>query len=96
MSLHPTSSEPHRCQLTCDLQWSLLYSFLSPRVRQWVRSSHVSSWPGQENDLVDDVVQEAITRTNDYTRRAERSEVPAVTSPQGLSLVIATKESKIK
>ncbi len=89
MTLDSTSSEPHRRELSSDLKWSKLYSFLSPRVRQWVHFSDISSWLGQEDDVVDDIVQEAIIRTAIYVHRAESGEGLAVTSLERFSLVIA-------
>ena len=89
MTLDSTSSAPHRRELSSDLKWSKLYSFLSPRVRQWVHFSGISSWLGQEDDVVDDIVQEAIIRTAIYVHRAECSEAVAVASLERFGLVIA-------
>jgi DNA-directed RNA polymerase specialized sigma24 family protein len=89
MTLHHDYSDPHECERGDDSAWSKLYSFLKSRVRQWIHFSHISSWLGQEEDIVDDIVQEAITRTLNYARRAEMGEVPAIDSLEGLCLVIA-------
>lgn len=89
MTLQPAASEPHKRGIITDLQWSTLYSFLPPRVRRWVYFSQISSWLGQEEDVVDDIVHEAIARTASYAQRVERGEVPVIGSLEGLSLVIA-------
>jgi len=49
----------------------------------------MSSWRGQEEDLVDDIVQEAVIRTLKYARRAEQGEVSMIASLEGFSLKIA-------
>ena len=48
-----------------------LYPFLLSQVRRWVYSYNVPSWREQEEDVVEDIVQEAIVRTLNYIRRAE-------------------------
>ncbi len=54
MTLPSAFSEPLRLTLANASKWSKLYSFLRPRVERWVYSSHISSWRGQEEDLVDE------------------------------------------
>jgi DNA-directed RNA polymerase specialized sigma24 family protein len=46
-----------------DQLWSQLYSALRPTISSWVYHSGVSSWRGQENDLIEDILQETIVRT---------------------------------
>ena len=89
MALPSAFSEPLRLVLASTLKWSKLYSFLRPRVERWVYSSRMSSWRGQEEDLVDDIVQEAVIRTLKYARRAEQGEVSMIASLEGFSLKIA-------
>src|SRR6266581_4061869 len=89
MTLPSAFSEPLRLTLANASKWSKLYSFLRPRVERWVYSSHISSWRGQEEDLVDDIVQEAVIRTLKYARRAEQGEVSMIASFEGFSLKIA-------
>jgi DNA-directed RNA polymerase specialized sigma24 family protein len=54
-----------------DHVWCELYTTLRPYILGWVYSSGVSSWHGQENDIVDDILQEAVIRTLKYTKLAE-------------------------
>jgi DNA-directed RNA polymerase specialized sigma24 family protein len=89
MALPSAFSEPLRLAQASTSKWSKLYSFLRPRVERWVYSSHMSSWRGQEEDLVDDIVQEAVIRTLKYARRAEQGEVSMIASFEGFSLKIA-------
>jgi DNA-directed RNA polymerase specialized sigma24 family protein len=46
-----------------DQLWNQLYSALRPTISSWVYHSGVSSWRGQESDLVEDILQETIVRT---------------------------------
>ncbi len=54
-----------------DGVWCELYSSLRPYILGWVYSSGVSSWHGQENDIADDILQEAVIRTLKYTKLVE-------------------------
>ena len=48
-----------------------LYPFLLSEVRRWVYSYNVLSWCEQQEDVVEDIVQEAVVRTLNYIRKAE-------------------------
>ena len=50
--------------------WDILYHFLLTRVRYWVLSSHISVWRGQEEEIMADIVQEAISCTFLYTLKS--------------------------
>jgi DNA-directed RNA polymerase specialized sigma24 family protein len=89
MTLHSNSSDPHRCELRSDEFWNCLYSSLRPYVKRLVRSSSLPSWRGQEDDIVEDIVQETIIRILKYIQRAESGEGAPIVSPEGLSIVIA-------
>ncbi|GAC1368294.1 MAG: hypothetical protein NVS2B12_34650 [Ktedonobacteraceae bacterium] len=54
-----------------DHVWYELYNALRPYILGWVYSSGVSSWHGQENDIADDILQEAVIRTLKYTKLVE-------------------------
>ena len=58
-------------QTISDRVWRELYSTLRPYILGWVYSSGVTSWHGQEHDIADDILQEAVIRTLKYTRLAE-------------------------
>jgi len=75
--------------LSSDALWINLYTFLQPYVRRLVYTSGIATWRGQEDDIVDDIVQEAIVRVLKCIRRAESGEGIPVASPEGLSIVIA-------
>ncbi len=59
------------CNTASDRVWCELYSSLRPYILGWVYSSGVSSWHGQENDIADDILQEAVIRTLKYTKLVE-------------------------
>ena len=84
-----TSKVPPRCDLYSDATWQKLYLLLRPLVKRWVYSSHVPSWKGQEDDVVEDIVQEAITRLFQYSQRAERGEVVPIETIEHMIKVIA-------
>ncbi len=89
MTLHSNSSDPHRRELRSDAFWSSLYSFLRPYVKRLVCSSGIPSWRGQEDDIVEDIVQETIIRVLRCIQRGESGEGVPIVSPEGLSIVIA-------
>jgi DNA-directed RNA polymerase specialized sigma24 family protein len=64
-------TQQHDYQPVNDRVWSELYGTLKPYILSWVYSSGVSSWHGQEHDIADDILQEAIIRTLKYMRLAE-------------------------
>ncbi len=75
--------------LSSDAFWIDLYSFLRLYVRRLVYTSGIATWRGQEDDIVDDIVQETIVRVLNSIRRGESGEGIPVASPEGLSIVIA-------
>ena len=75
--------------LSSDSTWEKLYLSLRPYVRSLVYSSGTSSWSGQEADVVEDIVQETITRTLKYARQVELEQTTQIASLEALSKVIA-------
>ncbi len=61
----------HQYRPSSERVWSELYCSLRPSIVSWVYSSGVSSWLGQEHDIADDILQEAIIRTLKYSRLVE-------------------------
>jgi len=89
MSKHSNSSEPPTFDLHSNAAWQKLYLLLRPLVKHWVYSSQVPSWKGQEDDVIEDIVQEAILRLYNYAQRAEQGEVDAIDAIEHLLKVIA-------
>ena len=62
------------CSLSSDIQQlssalAELCPFLLSQARRWVYSDNVPCWREQEEDVAEDIVQEAIVRTLNYIRR---------------------------
>src|ERR1051326_3033795 len=72
-----------------EISWQKLYSLLRPIVKHLVYSSRLPSWKGQEEDVVDDIVQEAITRLFQYSQRVERGEVARIDTIEHMIKVVA-------
>src|SRR6266852_94480 len=89
MKVRKNSIELPQCDLRNDATWEKLYLLLRPLVKRWICGYNVSSWKGQEADIVEDMVQEAIVRILKYARRAERGEVAPIDSIEHISIVIA-------
>ena len=78
---------------TCDLQneqtWENLICLLRSRIRRFVYRSHVASWQGQVEDVVEDIVQETVSRIFEYMQRVERGEALPIDSLEHLAVRIA-------
>jgi DNA-directed RNA polymerase specialized sigma24 family protein len=59
-----------------ELLWSQLYNVLRPTISSWIYNSGVASWRGQENDLIEDILQETIFRTFVFQQQAEGAGTP--------------------
>jgi DNA-directed RNA polymerase specialized sigma24 family protein len=69
--------------------WDRLYPLLCPAVKRWVYSAHIPSWRGQEEDIVTEIVQEAICRTFERMRKVGIQGAETVKSPEYFSKTIA-------
>ncbi len=69
--------------------WAELYTLLPPLARQWVYTAHIPSWLGQQEDIVEDIVQETIFKLLKYIHRAEKGEVAPVKDMKHLAITIA-------
>jgi DNA-directed RNA polymerase specialized sigma24 family protein len=80
--------------LSSDSTWRKLYPALESWARYFVYSLHFSFWQGQENDIVEDVVQETVRRMIEYARKAERGEAPPIHALKSMMKVIAQNYCK--
>jgi DNA-directed RNA polymerase specialized sigma24 family protein len=69
--------------------WTELYRSLRPSVLSWVYSSGVSSWLGQEQDVAEDILQEAVIRTLKYCRQVENGPAQPIYSMVGFGRTVA-------
>jgi DNA-directed RNA polymerase specialized sigma24 family protein len=77
------------CDTSSSDSWDDLYRLLCSQVKVWVSSAHIPSWLGQEKDITEEIVQEAICRTFERVRKAEREEAEPVKSKEYLCKTIA-------
>jgi len=54
--------------------WQDLYPSLRSLIRRQVYASRIASWHGQEDDIVEDVLQETARRIIEYAQKAEKGE----------------------
>src|SRR5512135_3332595 len=69
---HPSSNSATGDWYRSEQLWNQLYTTLTPTIQGWVYSSGVTSWQGQERDLVEDILQETVLRTFCYMQQAEQ------------------------
>jgi DNA-directed RNA polymerase specialized sigma24 family protein len=77
---HSTYRIDDKHDLQSEATWSVLYPTLRYLAKQFVYSFHVSCWNGQEEDIVEDIVQEVARRILEYSLRAQRGEVKPIYS----------------
>lgn len=83
--------------------WEKITSILRPLARKYIPNHSMTSWNGQRDDLVQDIVQETVVRTFIQMRKAERGESRPILSPELFAkrvmrnhlIDIARKESRI-
>ena len=79
----------HSIDLNSEANWSDLYASLRALARYLVYSFNVSSWRGQEEDIMEDIVQETARRIIERVRKAERGEAGPIHSLKHMMMVIA-------
>ncbi len=72
-----------------EVSWQTLYPLLYSLVRRQVYALRVPVWYGQENDIVDDIVQEAMRRILERIYRAEQGQEVPVQSIEHMIVAIA-------
>jgi DNA-directed RNA polymerase specialized sigma24 family protein len=69
--------------------WRKLSSLLHARVAQWVFNSRIPSWIRQRDEIIEDLVQNALLRTLIRVQRAERGEADSIDSLEKFGTVAA-------
>ncbi len=77
------------CNLSSDESLSKLYHATRPRVKRIVHLCGITCWRGQEYDIVEDHVQEAVIRTWEFSQQAARGEARPLGSPEAMCMTIA-------
>ncbi|HLX40398.1 MAG TPA: hypothetical protein VKR42_07695 [Ktedonobacteraceae bacterium] len=86
---HSAVPEQSKLHSRREIFWNRLYTLLRPLVKRWVYGAGVASWRGQEEDVTEDIVQEAIFRLLKYARHADRGEAAPIEIPEHMITVIA-------
>ena len=89
MALRHDFSDPGKSALFNDATWNRVYASLEPHVQQWVYTSGISSWRGQEKDIINDIVQMGVVRTFEYGVRTQEVSGSPLRSPQAMAYTIA-------
>src|SRR5436190_1554328 len=61
MSLN--TADLDECIVSDNTTWDRLYRLLKSQVSRWVYASNLPLWRGQEEDIIADIVQEAVIQT---------------------------------
>lgn len=69
--------------------WTKLYPALRLLVRRLVYSFHVQSWRGQEDDIVEDILQETARRLIEHQKKAEYGEAAPIQMLERMAIVTA-------
>lgn len=75
--------------LRSEKTWTDLIGILRPYARYLVYSAHVGYWYGQEEDIIEDVVQETVCRILKRSQQTERGEASPIYSLEHMSVRIA-------
>jgi DNA-directed RNA polymerase specialized sigma24 family protein len=70
--------------------WDELYPKLRTLIRHLVHSFHVQSWSGQEDDIVDDILQETARRILERQQKAEGGEALPIEMFERMAMVTAS------
>jgi DNA-directed RNA polymerase specialized sigma24 family protein len=90
----PATNTGETFDLSSDITFRKLYPSLELLAKYFVYTLHVSSWQGQEEDIVADIVQETWRRIIERSRKAERGEAPPIRSLKSIMAVIARNYCK--
>ncbi len=75
--------------LESEIIWQQLIPTLGSFARSLVYSYRVPSWRGQEEDIIEDIVQETVRRIIERTQKARRGEADPIHSIQHMTTIIA-------
>jgi RNA polymerase sigma factor (sigma-70 family) len=84
MAVSYSETEPYN-----ELFWESFYTRMRPIVHNFVHTLKVSAWYGQEEDLVNDIIQETILRAIERVQKAKNGEAEEIRSFKYLTTKIA-------
>lgn len=82
-------SEADMCAAMSDTLWRSLYPSLRSLARYLVCTSPLPYWRGQEDDMVEDIVQETIRRVIERAQKAMRGEASPILSFKQMATTVA-------
>lgn len=82
------TSDGEEFDLYSESTWTKLYPFLESLARYFVYSSKISSWQGQEKDIIGDIVQETGRRLIERSQKVTRGEVQPTLSLKSMLYTI--------
>src|SRR6266566_2037796 len=80
LTMYANLTNSYSGDLHSENTWKDLYPVLRSLARYLVYSAHVLSWRGQEEDIIEDVVQETARRLLQRAQKAERGEATSIES----------------
>ncbi len=89
MRSEPNAFNPGKNDTSSEAIWKSLYQKLHPYVRKFVYSRRFSLSKGQENDVIEDLLQEAVIRVFKYAKRASEGLVAPIDSLERFGYIIA-------
>ena len=92
MTIRETSfqnSDTDEFDLNSESTWKKLSYILEASVQYFVYSSHISSWRGQEKDIIEDIVQETTLRIFERSQKADRGAAPPIQSLKSMVFAVA-------
>lgn len=89
METEPNEFDFSKNDICSEAIWKELYHKLDPCVRRFVYSHRFSPSKGQENDVIEDLLQEAVIRVFKYVKRAAEGHVAPIDSIERFGYTIA-------
>ena len=94
MATSSNISTAHELDLMNEETWKVLYPLLQSLAQYMVYTLRVSSWRGQEDDIVQDIVQETVRRIIEHSQRVECGEATPIHSLKHMIQTILCNYSK--
>lgn len=90
MSAYANSSLAPDSELAEENRWTTLYRLLRPLATSWTYRAGVPIWKGQEQDIIEDILQTSMEKIFKYSEDAQRKGI-AIGSLERLSIVITKR-----
>jgi len=88
MESEPNEFDYDKDAICSEATWKKLYHKLRPFIRKFVYGRRFSLSKGQENDVVEDLLQEAVIRIFKYTKRVAEGRVAPIDSIERFAYII--------